>query len=47
MSASSRGTRESGQQSWLGLRPGTLLLLVAIAVLLVTVHWRRTPHELR
>ncbi len=45
MSGASRGTGESGQQSWLGLRPGTLLLLVAIAVLLVPLSALSQPAD--
>lgn len=45
MSESSRGSRETGQQSWLGLRPGTLLLLIAIAVLLVPLSALSQPAD--
>ena len=35
MSAPQSASRSGGESSWLGLRPATLLMLVAIAVLLV------------
>ncbi len=45
MSESSREHRGAGQQSWLGLRPATLLLLVAIAVLLVPLSALSQPAD--
>jgi len=45
MSQASRRPSAAGQQSWLGLRPTTLLLLVAIAVLLVPLSALSQPAD--
>ena len=45
MSAPQSVSRSGGESSWLGLRPATLLMLVAIAVLLVPLSALSQPAD--